>query len=560
MTLNRKILGIFAALMLLTLLGAWIVFRSIARETLAAQNGGDLANFAEFIARQLNCSDIKQVENCISGVNGIRLTLIQPSGKVVFDSQEKAYGMDNHLSRPEIKSAAAEGFGVDRRYSETLKVWLNYYARKISTPEGEFILRLSSPLREIENNFSKLSSTFFAWVLPIILLLFFFGIWLTQRLFSPIEAIVKTAGELKFNEESFNVKFPLRGDPEIQRLSNALNEMGKRLTIALGDIKRRREELSRIIEALPVGVVLTDTSHKIRYVNDVARDLLGETSGITKGGLVNRLLPNRGMSDMLESPDRSEEFHFPQRGKYVMVTSVSVSGAGGKLLVILDLTREKNIEEMRRNFIIDAGHEFQTPLTIIRMAAELLMDDPEIDVNDSKNLEKIIDAQKRLTELVDELLLLTKADSLNSADSIDVDISDMLRKITVKLKDSPSALKTKFELDLDEKILIKGNMEQLERAFSNIIGNAIKYSQDIENPYIKIRLKGRNVSVSDNGIGISNDIIDQIFEPFRRGDSARGKGGYGLGLSIVKRVIEAHGGKISVSNNSDAGCTFSIEL
>jgi two-component system phosphate regulon sensor histidine kinase PhoR len=480
--------------------------------------------------------------------------------------------MDNHLNRPEVIAArsSANGEGSSMRYSNTLKVWFNYYTLRLS---DDNVLRLASPIKKMDEIFSESRARFFAWITPAFLMLIFLWSWLAKHLFIPIESFIESAGKINLNENPAKLlKFPLKGDSEIQRLGSALNEMGERLNNALIDIQRRREELSQIVEALPVGVVLTDSLHKIRYVNTVAIKLLGDTSTVTKGSIVDRMLPNREIINMLDSEDQSKDFSFPLKNLHVNIGSLSVSG--GKLLVIRDLTNETNIEEIRRNFIIDAGHEFQTPLTVIRMAAELLLSE-EATISDigKNNLEKIIRQQERLTELVDELLLLTKTDnSAAQEDSEEINISKIMHRITDEIKANPSASNTNFEVLISgENASITGRELEIERALSNVIENAVKYSQDVANPHVRISLnKASNghhnfrILIEDNGPGIFDEKA--IFEPFRRGDSARSrkeaktKGGYGLGLSIAKRVIESHGGKISIEKTDLGGAAFVILL
>jgi two-component system phosphate regulon sensor histidine kinase PhoR len=573
MTLKRKILLMFTIFVLLTLTWSWIIFRELTMEQITTQNEWDLGSFAVILGRRLESNGLESIKDLVKPLDELRLTLVGPSGNVLFDSEEDARRMDNHLNRPEIKTAftSANGEGSSLRYSDTLKTWYNYYALLLNNGD---VIRVASPIKKIDRIFSQSMGRFFIWITPAFLMLSFLWLWLTKRLFMPIESLIESAGNMNLNENSTQpLKFPLKGDPEIQRLGYALNEMGERLISALIDIRRRREELSQIVEALPVGVVLTDSFHKIRYVNTVAKTLFFFFSSVTKGCIVDRMLPNREIINMLDSDDQSKDFYLPLNNMYVNIGSLSVSG--GKLLVVRDLTNEKNIEEMRRNFIIDAGHEFQTPLTVIRMAAELLLSEEiKISVVGKNNLENIIRQQERLTELVDELLLLTKTDNPSTQDNTEeINISELILGITGEIKTNPSADNTKIEVTISEEYaLVTGRKLELERALSNVIENAVKYSQDVANPHVRISLNREDVNgysyfkitVEDNGPGISDGKA--IFEPFRRGDSARSrkgsknKGGYGLGLSITKRVIESLGGKISIEKTDLGGASFVILL
>ena len=573
MTLKRKILLMFTVFVILMFAGTWIIFRELAMEQLTEQSRNDLANFALILGRQFESSGMESIVKHIKASDGLRVSLIEPSGKVLFDSEENAEQMDNHLNRPEVKEAleSVNGEGSSLRYSDTLRIWFNYYALKL---DNNTVIRFASPIQRMNIIFSKSRAKFFIWIAPAFLALSFLWIWLTKRFFVPIESLIESAGTMNLNNNSARIsKFPLKGDPEMQRLGNALNDMGERLNDALFDIQRRREELSQIVEALPVGVVLSDSFHKIRYVNTIAKKLLGGTHLVKKGSIVDQILPNREINNMLDSEDKSKDFYLPLRNQYVNISSLSVSG--GKLLVIRDLTVERNLEEMRRNFIIDAGHEFQTPLTVIRMAAELLLsDETRISTVGKNNLGKIIRQQERLTELVDELLLLTSADNAVMQENIEeMNLGEIILGITDEIKTNPSADKTKIEVDITpESAPFIGRKNEIKRALSNVIENAFKYSQDVSNPHVRISLSMESyggsasfrITIEDNGPGISDDKA--IFEPFRRGDSSRSRkgsksnGGHGLGLSIAKRVIESHRGSISVEKTDLGGAAFVIML
>ena len=573
MTLKRKILTMFTTFAILMFAGTWIIFRSLTMEQLTEQSRSNLADFALILGRQFESSGIESFEKHIETSDGLRVTLIELSGKVLFDSEENAEQMDNHLNRPEIKEAftTANGEGSSLRYSDTLNLWFNYYALKLN---NNMVIRIASPIQRMNIIFSKSRAKFYIWVAPAFLMLSFIWIWLTKRLFIPIESIIKSADNIHLNENSVHLpKFPLMGDPEMQRLGNSLNDMGERLNNALIDIRRRREELSQIVEALPVGVVLTDSLHKIRYVNTIAKKLLGGTPFVKKGSIVDQILPNREIIDMLDSEDKSKDFYLPLKNTYVNIGSLGVSG--GKLLVIRDLTVEKNVEEMRRNFIIDASHEFQTPLTVIRMAAELLLsDETKISIVSKNNLGKIIRQQERLTELVDELLLLTNTDNAAMQENCEeMNLGEIIAGITDGIVTNPYADKTKIEVAISpENAPFPGRKQEIKRALSNVIENAFKYSKDALNPHVKISLSMESnagsscyrITVEDNGPGISDEKA--IFEPFRRGDSSRSRkgtnsnGGLGLGLSIAKRIIESHGGSISVEKTDLGGAAFVILL
>ncbi|MCL1940780.1 MAG: hypothetical protein FWG09_02470, partial [Synergistaceae bacterium] len=200
MTLKRKILFMFAVFVLLTLAGSWIIFREFTKEQLAAQNENDLANFAVILGRQFENDGLKSIEERVKAADGLRVTLIEPSGRVLFDSVEDARKMDNHLSRPEVTMAytSAAGEGSSLRYSDTMKIWFNYYALKLN---GGNVIRLASPIKNMDRIFSAGRAKFFIWIAPAFLMLSFLWVWLTKRLFTPIEQLIESAGGVRLSEK-----------------------------------------------------------------------------------------------------------------------------------------------------------------------------------------------------------------------------------------------------------------------------------------------------------------------------------------------------------------------
>ncbi|MDR1621951.1 MAG: HAMP domain-containing protein [Synergistaceae bacterium] len=538
-----------------------------------------------------------------------RVTLIDDEGAVLYDSSGSgAEAMDNHLQRPEIRSALVGGTGVSLRYSATLRTHMHYYALKTRDAKGKVVfIRLAYPisaLTRILTSFLRRSAAALALVGVISL---FFWIWLAKRLFKPLEEVVRRSRQIG----TADVRFPIFRDLELQRLSEALNTMSERLREADADIRTRREELARIIEALPIGIVLMDSARKVRYLNGVTRFLFGDAGDVVKGSPVERLIPNGEIYDMLDGPDSSGVvFLIPpadaEGGLMVEVSTISL--ATGRLMTLRDVTEERRLEETRRNFTIDAGHELQTPLTAIRAAAELLMEEldggsgGDLESKDSESedwesggseskgksekkalLSTILRQQERMTSLIDDLLLLVKlSDSkgeLALAERTAEDLVDLLKTVADEFRDNPAARSVVIETtavpgDGVSGAPFRANRSELLRAISNIVDNAVrklgeKYGT---NPGGRVKLDLRKkdglwvVMVADNGPGVSLEVAAQISKSFRNGTRTRnrgkwGSGGHGLGLSIAARVIESHGGSIELlSSSSLGGADFEIRL
>lgn len=230
----------------------------------------------------------------------------------------------------------------------------------------------------------------------------------------------------------------------------------------------------------------------------------------------------------------------------------------GQLAETMDIMAQKlsTYDKTMKTFMQNASHELRTPLMSIQGYAEGIkygvVDDEE------KAVDIIIEESNRLSTIVEDLLYLTKIDSMNEdINKEDLDIEDLIRSSMERI--SGIALKENKVIKFspsDNKIIIKGDEEKLTRALINILGNCLRYSKK----YINITIEEYNniliIKINDDGSGFQGKDINSIFERFYKGKG----GNYGLGLAITKSIIERHGGIITASNNINGGACFEIKL
>ena len=253
---------------------------------------------------------------------------------------------------------------------------------------------------------------------------------------------------------------------------------------------------------------------------------------------------------------------------FISVGSISLIAL---LIISIYLTNKsikpiKEVFKKQKQFIADASHELKTPLTIIKTNTSLVLSNPEDTVKKQSKWINYINLQTdRMSELVNEMLSLAKLDTeentlLLSPIDISKIIESMILQFDAVIYESRINLNTKIEND----IFINGNKESIKKLFSIIMDNAIKHTNS--NGYIYVDLVlDKNVvklSVKNTGEGISSEHIDKIFERFYRVDSSRVRetGGYGLGLSIAKSIVEQHNGKIYAKSTLKEDTTFFVEF
>lgn len=226
--------------------------------------------------------------------------------------------------------------------------------------------------------------------------------------------------------------------------------------------------------------------------------------------------------------------------------------------------KEQYIKEKMRQFISDASHELRTPLTSIHGFVEVLLrgaakNEKQLDLA----LNSILIESERLNKLVNDLLLLTRLDQHAPVKMNKENISDIINEIYPQLK--ILSKERKIELQLKDNILAYANRDQIKQVIYNLIQNAVRHT-DEEKGIISIITDYEKdfvlLEVKDNGMGISKENVTKIFDRFFRNESHRSRkyGGYGLGLSIVKSIIDDHHGKIEVNSELGVGTTFSIYL
>lgn len=226
--------------------------------------------------------------------------------------------------------------------------------------------------------------------------------------------------------------------------------------------------------------------------------------------------------------------------------------------------KEQYIKEQMRQFISDASHELRIPLTSIQGFSEVLLrgaakNEKQLDLA----LNNILTESERLTKLVNDLLLLTKLDQKIQIQRSIEDISRIVRELYPQLQILSG--ERKVELELEDNIFVKVNRDQIKQVILNLIQNAVQHTTE-EEGIITINVSSNEeltvIKISDNGTGISKEHIKEVFNRFFRGESHRSRkyGGYGLGLSIIKSIVDAHEGRIEVESELGVGTTFSIYL
>ena len=318
--------------------------------------------------------------------------------------------------------------------------------------------------------------------------------------------------------------------------------------------------------ALRDGVLLLDSNGNIEWFNGAAQQLLSLRSDDMGHPLVNYIRHPRFIA-YLESDDHSDmlELPSPQSESMHLQYQLTRFGQGEHLLMIRDISRLFNLEQMRKDFVANVSHELRTPLTVVRGYVETLQMSPDLPERWSKALGQMEQQGLRMTNLINDLLSLSKLET----DTSEYDQSPVnLQALLVLVKDDAQALSSVDEhiirVTCAPDVALYGNEKELHSAFSNLVFNAVKYSPAGSTVYVGVELLGQRlrVVVEDEGPGIDPIHIPRLTERFYRVDSSRhaATGGTGLGLAIVKHVLLRHNAKLEINSQLGSGSRFVCEF
>lgn len=398
----------------------------------------------------------------------------------------------------------------------------------------------------------------------IIVIILLIGAFLFSRNFSrPINELAIASGRVAKGD--FSTKVVLKSRSEIRELADSFNYMTDQINTLFTQLSHQKEELDSIISSINEGLCVIDKEGVISISNESFRKTVQNNS--VKGKLYWEVLRKTRFDELIKkvrSEQNSIVDEIELNSRIFLCSATFVSNKEDIVLTLHDITKIKNLEKTKKDFVTNVSHELRTPLTAIKGFVETLQD-TNYDIENQHYLNIINRHTDRVIRIVNDLLLLSKLEGR----------SDSLEWEKVNLKDLIEDILKIFEHGLKEKNLvlkfnadnylpiIKADPFKLEQVFINLIDNAIKYTERGE---VVITLSHNNdtviIEIADTGICIPREHLSRIFERFYVVDSSRSRklGGTGLGLSIVKHIVLLHNGKIDVKNIPGAGTSFIVTL
>lgn len=506
-----------------------------------------------------------------------RVTIIDISGRVIADSRENYLVMENHSDRPEIIDAIKNGRGRSIRYSHTLQTDMMYNAVPITDPSNKikFILRTALPLNRIDAAFSSIYTAILITGIIIVLFAFIISLGISKN-FSKSLTEMQEASE-SFARGDFDRKIFPPKDKELRNMAISLNTMASQLSERLAIIGEQRNMQKAVFESMKEGVLAVDYDEKILLINNTAAKILDipgtEVIGRTMQEVVRISEIQKFFKKIISegNPQETEIIIQHDKDKVLQLSGTILKDINdrdiGVLVVLNDISNLKHLDTLKKDLVANVSHELKTPVTTIKGFIETLQDSAIDDpVNSQRFLEIVSKHIDRLDLIIDDLLSLSKLEQNGNIPvemkvlSVRPLLKSVVEDFEIKLKEKKISITIKCDKELTAKL----NAHLIEQALSNLLDNAIKYSE--KNTAIEIGAyvkDGRlNIYVEDEGLGIAEEHLPRLFERFYRIDKARSReeGGTGLGLAIVKHLVNVFGGTVDVKSEPGKGSIFTLNL
>ncbi|TNF34409.1 MAG: phosphate regulon sensor histidine kinase PhoR [Gammaproteobacteria bacterium] len=325
------------------------------------------------------------------------------------------------------------------------------------------------------------------------------------------------------------------------------------------------EHVQESFRALSDAVVMINSQGMIDWMNPASRRLLGFDPRRDRGTQLTNLLRDPVFIAYFDAADFSEPLDLlsPVDHRIKLEVQLTVFGEGNRLMFARDVTRLQQLEQMRKDFVANVSHELKTPLTVISGYLETLSQAGVItEPRWQKAIEQMHAQSERMRHLVDDLLLLSRLESLPRAMNEPVALATLLREVANEVA---AAFPGRYiPVDCDESLVLLGNAAELHSVFLNLLSNACKYTP-LEKPVligVSVAGQGVDVSVIDEGAGIDRKHLPRLTERFYRVDDSRftETGGTGLGLAIVKHALMRHDAQLLIDSEPGKGSRFTCRF
>ena len=551
--MKEKILKYTSIMISVAVLATFISVSLVMYARLTSVTRGEVRREAYYLRILTEKNGVEVLEQETAGLSNTRITLVDETGNVLYDSVKDPQSLGDHEDRPEIREALENGSGEATRYSMTLSEQTYYHALRL---EDGRVLRVAvttdGMLSTVMTGFTVVGLLAIGIILAGIFLIY----RQTEKMMQPLN--------------SLDLEHPLRGTvyPELKPLMSRVQRQNEQIARQVKELKTNQANYLAITEYMEEGLLMT-SRESILSMNQAAERFLGKDSRecINKPVDVVARMPElqEAIEDALEGHGCEKVLVHGDRSYQILVNPVKISGrVQGTVVLILDITDKWEAEELRREFSANVSHELKTPLMSISGYAELI-ENGLVQVSDIPDFAgRIHQEATRLSVLVADIMKLSQLDEASEGLSWDmVSLKELSLEVCAHLQNLAEKHQVAVEFQ-GEDCMLYGVRQVLYEMFFNLCENAVKYNREGGTVKIVLENRGKAVrwSVKDTGIGIAPEHQGRVFERFYRVDKSHSRktGGTGLGLSIVKHGAALHHAELTLNSASGEGTEIILDF
>lgn len=507
----------------------------------------------------------------LSGVSGTdyRVTIIDYDGVVLADSTNSIVSsFENHSDREEIVSAKSGTPTAVERYSDTLRTTYIYYAVEKTIGSEVVFIRLAVAVDTV--------TSYIGTILPILLIVFIvlvlagvlLSYYLNKRLLSPLNDI---STNLQAVNDGTYKKASLHSDShEFNKIYSKINDISLKLQANMSELKVESRKLKLIINNVNDVIFAVDSNSHIIMLNEPCNKIFNVDSCLV-GKHINSLtdsleLPKLVGECLQTGTDITAELKIDSKHFAVFIKSISTKWHTSRdtemcLVILTDITENKNNEQIRSEFFENASHELKTPLTAVNGFIELLENNPTKD-KQKKYIGVIKKESERMMTLIEDMLKLSMLEQNVEVEKVVVGIDCVAQEVLETL--SVAIAEKNIATNITGKAEVNANTGHIYELLKNIMENAVKYNKDGGSLAVELSTNKThaNIVVKDSGIGIDASDQGRLFERFYRVEKSRSRkqGGTGLGLSIVKHICNIYKADIKLYSKVGQGTRIEINF
>lgn len=505
---------------------------------------------------------------------GNRITFISDGGRVLGDSQADPAQMDNHAARPEVAQALQSGSGSAKRASETMDGQRTLY---IAVQYAEdCILRMAVPLDSLQTGVSQMLPAMVAGIIAALSIAPLLARKTAGAILAPLDQLAESLARIadgKCGEKSELPKYE-----ELIPIVNSINAISGYMSSTVRQLAGERKKMDYLLGSMDQGLVIIDSNLKVLTVNSSAARFL-KASENTRGKNILHLTHIRQIVDAItDAVKRQKSVVFDYEtgtGEILSIHITPVSGSwvsdkkeagarAGAVMLMTDVTHERQIGRMKEEFVANASHELKTPITTIKGFSELLQVGVVQDEEQKRDyLQRIIGEASRMTSIIDDILKIASYESGGEAEKpcAAVDLLEVCRGVAENLL--PQAAEKGISIRVEgASVQVEAVYEDIRQLAINLIENAVKYNRQGGSVEVRVKRDGTDavLTVEDTGIGIPVADQARVFERFYRVDKGRSRkiGGTGLGLSIVKHIAAKYQARLTLTSREGVGTKIRV--